>query len=160
MLKAHHRFCFGKRLCGMAIYFSSKSKQYGCLSNFSHHGFMLDGVRWASVEHYYQAQKYAGSPAAELIRKAPTPRKARKAGRHRSVTVRADWEAIKEQVMYRAVKAKFEQNRGLRELRLATGDDELIHQSNSGFLWGAGEDGSGDNRLGSLLVEIRALLQT
>jgi ribA/ribD-fused uncharacterized protein len=62
--------------------------------------------------------------------------------------------------MYRAVKAKFEQNRGLRELLLATGNDELIHQSNSDFFWGAGEDGSGDNRLGSLLVKSRALLQT
>lgn len=118
---------------------------------------MLDGVRWASVEHYYQAQKYAGSPAAEVIRKAPTPRKA---GRHRSLTVRVDWEAIKEQVMYRAIKAKFEQNQGLRELLLATGDDELIPQSNSDFFWGAGEDGSGNNRLGSSLMESRALLQT
>jgi predicted NAD-dependent protein-ADP-ribosyltransferase YbiA (DUF1768 family) len=33
--------------------------------------------------------------------------------------------------MRRAVRAKFEQNRQLRELLLATGDEELIHQASS-----------------------------
>ena len=64
----------------MSISFYSKSPEYGWLSNFSEHGFTLEGVRWPSVEHFYQAQKYAGAETQDRIRKADTPRKARKAG--------------------------------------------------------------------------------
>ena len=79
----------------MPIWFYSKSPEYAWLSNFSEHGFALDGVRWASVEHYYQAQKYAGTDAVERIRLAESPHKARKLGQDRSFTPRADWEEVK-----------------------------------------------------------------
>ena len=79
----------------MPIWFYSKSPEYAWLSNFSEHGFARDGVRWASVEHYYQAQKYAGTDAVERIRLAESPHKARKLGQDRSLTPRADWEEVK-----------------------------------------------------------------
>jgi predicted NAD-dependent protein-ADP-ribosyltransferase YbiA (DUF1768 family) len=81
----------------MAIWFYSKSAEYGWLLNFSGHGFVLDGVHWPSVDHYYQAQKYPHSDAAERIRRAPL--KARKAGQDRSLLPRGNWEAAKEEVM-------------------------------------------------------------
>jgi N-glycosidase YbiA len=139
----------------MAIWFYSKSPDYGWLSNFSEYGFKLDGVRWASVEHYYQAQKYAGTDVAERIRKADSPLKARKAGQDRSLSVRQDWEGVKEEVMRQAIRAKFDQNRKLRELLLATADEELLHESNSDLFWGRNRDGAGDNRLGVILMDIR-----
>jgi hypothetical protein len=55
-------------LTPMAIWFYSKSPEYGWLSNFSEHAFTLDGVRWPSVEHFYQEQKYVGTAAADRIR--------------------------------------------------------------------------------------------
>ncbi len=139
----------------MAIWFNSKSPEYGWLSNFSEHPFVLDGLRWPSVEHYYQAQKYAGTEAAERIRRADSPLKARKAGQDRSLSPRADWDATKEAVMRRAVRAKFEQHRRLRELLLATGDEELVHQSGSDLFWGHSPEGVGENRLGRILMEVR-----
>jgi len=61
--------------------------------------------------------------------------------------------------MWRAVQAKFEQNRRLRELLLATGDEELIHESGIDLIWGRNPDGVGDNRLGVILMEVRQALR-
>jgi ribA/ribD-fused uncharacterized protein len=143
----------------MPILFYSKSPEYGWLSNFSEDGFTLDGVRWPSVEHFYQAQKYAGTEAAERIRRAPSPAKARKAGQDRSLAPRPDWDRVKEEVMRSALRAKFEQNRRLRELLLATGDEELVHESGSDLFWGRSRDGAGENRLGQILMEVREALR-
>jgi ribA/ribD-fused uncharacterized protein len=139
----------------MPILFYSKNAGYGWLSNFSEHGFTLDGLRWPSVEHFYQAQKYVGTITAEHIRRAGSPQKARKAGQDRSLTPRPDWDAVKVGVMRRAVRAKFEQNRRLREWLLATGSEELIHESETDRFWGQSREGDGENRLGIILIEIR-----
>jgi hypothetical protein len=47
----------------MTIYFYvEREKPYGCFSNFSAHGFMLDELYWATSEHYFQAQKFIDTP--------------------------------------------------------------------------------------------------
>ena len=143
----------------MAILFYSKSPEHAWLSNFAEHGFTLDGIRWPSVEHFYQAQKYPGTEAAERIRRADAPSKARKAGQDRSLVPRPDWEAVREDVMRTAVRAKFGQNRQLLEMLLATGDEELVHQSESDVFWGRSREGVGDNRLGVILMEVREALR-
>jgi ribA/ribD-fused uncharacterized protein len=143
----------------MPIHFYSKTPEYSWLSNFSEHGFKLDGVHWPSVEHFYQAQKYAGTDAAERIRQADSPLNARKAGQDRSLILRSDWDDIKTVVMRRAIEAKFEQNRRLREQLLGTGDEELIHESKSDLFWGRSQDGIGDNRLGAIIMEVRQFLR-
>ncbi len=139
----------------MSIVFHSKSPDYAWLSNFSEHRFELDGVFWPSVEHYYQAQKYAGTPVELQICEAGDPLKARKMGQNRALVVREDWDAVKEEVMRRAVRAKVSQNRRLREQLLATGNELLAHQSSSDSYWGCGPDGLGHNRLGIILMEVR-----
>jgi ribA/ribD-fused uncharacterized protein len=103
-----------------------------------------------------QAQKYFGTQAADRIRTAGTPAKARQAGQDRSLTPRADWEEVKVEVMRRAVRAKFEQNRRLLDQLRATGTEELIHQSESDLFWGQNAEGVGENRLGVILMELRA----
>ena len=143
----------------MSIAFSSKSPEYGWLSNFSEHGFSLGGIRWQTVEHYYQAQKYAGTDVEHRIRGADTPLKARKIGQDRSLAVRSDWDAGKEAVMRQAVSAKFLQNRRLSAMLVATGDVELVHESGSDLFWGRTLDGAGDNRLGLIIMEVRQTLR-
>jgi N-glycosidase YbiA len=63
----------------MTIYFyGSKEEPYGCFSNFSPHGFELDDTWWPTSEHYFQAQKFVGTPYAEEIRRARTASEAAK----------------------------------------------------------------------------------
>ena len=57
--------------------------------------------------------------------------------------------------MRQAIRAKFGQIWRLREALLATGDEELIHESGSDLYWGQDRDGLGDNRLGVIIMEIR-----
>src|SRR6478609_2939466 len=45
---------------GAPICFYSKTADHHELSNFSPFGFEEDGVHWDTVEHYFQAQKFAG----------------------------------------------------------------------------------------------------
>ena len=143
----------------MALRFSSKS-ELAWLSNFSEHPIKLDGVTWVSVEHYYQAQKYTEAAVIERIRGAATPLKARKAGQDRSLQPRADWDAIKERVMHVVLLAKFTQHPRLQRELLSTGDEALIHESQSDLFWGQNTEGEGQNRLGVLLSLVRAALRT
>ena len=67
----------------MAIYFYSTAGDYGCFSNFSRHGFELEGKFWKTSEHYFQAQKFAGTPHEEEVRRAGKPMLAAQLGRDR-----------------------------------------------------------------------------
>ena len=58
--------------------------------------------------------------------------------------------------MRKAVLAKFETHADLRELLLGTGDEKLIEKTTDDKYWGCGTDGTGKNRLGQILMEVRA----
>lgn len=73
----------------------------------------------------------------------------------KNLKLRSDWEDIKVDVMRRGLAAKFSQNEKLRLLLAATGDAEIIEVNPNDYIWGAGKDGSGQNWLGRLLVELR-----
>ncbi len=45
----------------MTIYFYSTKEAYGEFSNFKAYPFELKGKTWRTVEHYFQAQKFAGT---------------------------------------------------------------------------------------------------
>jgi hypothetical protein len=61
----------------MTIYsYSVREEPYGCFSNFSSHGFILDELWWATSEHYFQTQKFVGTHQVEAIRLATTPKDA------------------------------------------------------------------------------------
>jgi ribA/ribD-fused uncharacterized protein len=139
----------------MPIYFYSATAAYGCFSNFSAHGIELRGVWWRTTEHYFQAQKFAGTPHEEAIRLAKTPKQAAKMGRDRQRPLRADWEDVKDDIMREAVRQKFRTYPELRQVLLATGNEELIEHAPADYYWGSGADGSGHNRLGQILMEVR-----
>ncbi|MCU0785296.1 MAG: NADAR family protein [Verrucomicrobia bacterium] len=140
------------------IRFYRQNDPYGEFSNFSAHPVTLKGKVWPTSEHYFQAQKFAGTEHEEAVRNAKTPSMAAKLGRSRSLPLRADWESVKEDVMREALRAKFDQHPKLKTLLLSTEDAELIEHTRNDRYWADGGDGTGKNRLGILLMELRAQL--
>ena len=143
----------------MTIYFYSVNEDYGAFSNFSAHGFELDGKYWKTSEHYFQAQKFAGTKHEDEIRQAVTPKKAADMGRRRDIPLRQDWEKVKDDVMRRAVLKKFQAHGDIRQMLLDTGDEELVEKTTGDYYWGCGTDGTGKNMLGKILMEVRTTLR-
>jgi N-glycosidase YbiA len=141
------------------IHFYSTTGEYGGFSNFSRHAVFLKGKRWPTSEHYFQAQKFAGTPHEEAVRGCKTPSLAADMGRSRKLPLRRDWEAVKERVMLEALRAKFTQHEELKATLLGTGDAKLVEHTANDSYWGDGGDGSGKNRLGLQLMQVRAELQ-
>jgi ribA/ribD-fused uncharacterized protein len=137
------------------IYFYSRSMPYFELSNFCPPGLEADGAYWPTVEHYFQAQKFLECAFRERIRRVVSPKDARELGRSRAYPIRQDWDAIRENVMLYALRLKFSKGPP-RELLLSTGEHPLVEASPLDHFWGAGQDGTGLNRLGALLELVRA----
>ncbi|BDA48102.1 Riboflavin biosynthesis protein RibD at N-terminal half [Coccomyxa sp. Obi] len=171
---------------GKVAEFYKSWDRYGALSNFSAHpismpsgpvsasGTLPDGPirEWPSLEHFYQAQKFAGVEHAEAaavierIAEAGSPEEAARMGRGteraQPLLLRPDWATAKLAVMYAGLRAKFTAHAGPRALLLATATEgpagaplELVEASPHDFFWGRGVDGSGTNHLGTLLMSIR-----
>ncbi|MCA9178970.1 MAG: NADAR family protein [Planctomycetales bacterium] len=141
------------------IHFYSVADDYGEFSNFAAYPIKLKGKFWPTSEHYFQAQKFRDAAHQAEIRKARTPMIAARLGRDRKKSLRRDWESMKDNVMRDAVLAKFMQHPELRELLLGTGEAKLVEHTSNDSYWGDGGDGSGKNRLGQILMEVRARLR-
>jgi N-glycosidase YbiA len=142
----------------MTIYFYTRGEPYEEFSNFSRHGFELDGKFWKTSEHYFQAMKFADTEYEDKVREAPSPKDAAEIGRRRDLPLRKDWESVKDDVMRRAVRQKFLTHPELKELLLSTGEEEIVENAPADYYWGCGKDGTGQNKLGKILMEIRTYL--
>lgn len=129
--------------------------EYGEFSNFAPYPIVINGIEWKTSEHYFQAQKFAGTAHETQVRNCSSPRQAADMGRDRSLPLRSDWEQVKDDIMRVAVWAKFSQHKDLSELLLSTGDAVLVEHTKNDRYWGDGGDGSGKNMLGKILMETR-----
>src|SRR5262249_41436670 len=93
------------------------------------------------------------------IRKAEKPVIAKSLAEKNKVAIRPDWDAIKDEVMERAVRRKFDLHEELRTLLLATGDEPIAESAPHDYYWGVGREGTGQNKLGKILERIRADLR-
>jgi predicted NAD-dependent protein-ADP-ribosyltransferase YbiA (DUF1768 family) len=73
-----------------AIYFYSTQDLFGFLSNFSRHPIVIGGHTWPTVEHYFQAQKFAGTEHVGAILRAASPTVAARMGRSRQLLESGD----------------------------------------------------------------------
>lgn len=137
-------------------------EEYAFLSNFFDSP-ITDGELWyPTVEHYFQAMKTLDPEKRQIIAEAPTPGKAKRLGRR--VELRADWEQVKDQIMYEALQKKFF-NPLLKKMLLATGDERLEEGNHwHDNYWGVCycyqcQDILAKNNLGKALMRLRAELR-
>ncbi|MEW4564501.1 NADAR family protein [Bremerella sp. JC770] len=143
----------------MAIEFYSTKSKYGEFSNFAAFGFHIEDYWYPTSEHYFQAMKFEDTDYQQKIRETKSPMIAARLGRSRKVKIREDWEAVKVDVMRTAVRAKIQSHPELQDVLLGTGEAQIIEAAARDYFWGAGKDGSGQNWLGKILMEVRSELQ-
>ena len=118
------------------IRFYEAENPYGYFSNFALYPLVLNGKIWPTSEHYYQAQKVAGTAWEEKIRLCATPQEAFDMTRLPEFPERADWVNVKDDAMYDAVYAKFTQHADLRRKLLDSGEAVLDRRFARGLLLG------------------------
>jgi ribA/ribD-fused uncharacterized protein len=118
-------------------------------------GIDLDGSWWPTVENYYQAQKFTDPDLRQSIRRAERPTIAKTLADENKAAIRPDWDAVKDKVMYRAVRRKFELHPALKAMLLATGGEDIAEANPADSYWGVGGDGTGLNKLGKIMTRIR-----
>lgn len=125
------------------------------LSNFYKlDNLIVNGRKYPTSEHLYQANKALDVDEHERIRNQPTPQQAKNAGR--SVKLAPDWEIYKRRIMYEVLRAKF----ALPELKivlLGTGF-RPIHEENPNDAEWSYLGGRGKDLLGLCLMDIRSEL--
>lgn len=140
-------------------------RKYFFLSNFYSdlpNGVAYDGMIFGNSEAAFQAAKVLDR-SSRLRFLGMDPSTAKKEGRR--VQLRDDWEDVKEQVMYDIVKSKFENNPNVRELLIATGEEELLEGNTwHDNVWGSCtcprcQNVPGKNLLGKTLMRVREELK-
>jgi len=134
-------------------------REFRFLSNFYEAPFEVGGVRYATVEHYFQAQKTTDPAAREEIVRARSAVEAKRLGQ--KVELREDWPQVRDGVMLVALRAKFDQNPDLRERLVAT-YPEILQEGNYWHdnYWGVCQcercqPVAAQNMLGRLLMALR-----
>lgn len=134
------------------------NREYAFLSNFYPSPITDGNLIFPTVEHMFQAAKTISIEEYEEIAAADTPGQAKRLGR--KITLRDDWEKVKDEIMYNALYLKFSIPE-LCEKLLATGNEELVE----GNIWHDNtwgnctcdrcKDIEGKNKLGKLLMQVR-----
>ncbi|CAF4006998.1 unnamed protein product [Adineta steineri] len=142
------------------IHFYDLDKPYGEFGNFYPAPIQLDGFIWPTNEHYFQAQKFAYDINRVIhISQLSTPREVFDYAQYHRSAVRPDWENIKDKVMFRACMAKFTQHPQLKYILLSTGHRTLVEHTKNDSYWGDGGNGTGQNRLGITLMQVREVIR-
>lgn len=144
-----------------------------CLSQWWPSPFEVDGVTYATAEHWMMAGKARlfGDPEAERrVLAAEHPAEAKKAGRLVRGFDEAIWERERFGLVVEGSVHKFAAQGALREFLLNTGDRVLVEASPVDRVWGIGlaaddeaaqdpERWRGPNLLGFALMEARERLR-
>jgi ribA/ribD-fused uncharacterized protein len=136
--------------------------EYRFLSNFWPVPVVYEDVTYPSVEVAYQAAKSEDKGERKKFEEA-TSAEAKSLGRQ--ITIRPDWDLVKEQIMLALLTAKFQDNI-LQEKLKATGEKELIEANGwKDSFWGVAykynfgtetyDEVGGKNILGKLLMTVR-----
>jgi ribA/ribD-fused uncharacterized protein len=144
----------------------------GCLSQWWPAPFDVDGVRFATAEHYMMWRKatlFGDTRVAEQVLTAPHPHRAKALGRQVQDFEQQTWERHRFDIVVAGSVAKFGQHADLGRFLLATRNRVLVEASPTDRVWGIGLE-AGDERatdpkawrglnlLGFALMHARAIL--
>lgn len=143
------------------IRFCAPTEEWGFLSPYADFPIKMkvDGnfYTFPTVEHYYQAMKfYAADDRFKVILNLKSPDEARLLTKtpEYKINRRADFDKNKFKIMEDGMRAKFTQNPDAAKMLKATGNATLIKSCKVCYKCGFGE-GSGFNRIGKILMQIR-----
>ncbi len=130
--------------------------KYFFLSNLYEAPVMFEGLRFTNNEAAFQSAKLLDKQN-RMIYCMLNPSESKKLGC--KLRLRSDWEKIKDSVMESIVRDKFTRNKELGKKLIETNDVLLVEGNTwSDTCWGVC-NGKGENRLGLILMKIRAELQ-
>ncbi|RSN46723.1 NADAR family protein [Actinomadura sp. WAC 06369] len=144
----------------------------GQLSQWLHAPFTIDGVEYATAEHYMMAEKarlFGDRRAESRILANPSPAIAKSIGREVRGFDEETWAAHRYGIVVRGSVAKFAAHEHLREYLASTRGKALVEASPEDVVWGIGLDEhhpdarrpsrwKGTNLLGFALMEARDAL--
>jgi len=130
--------------------------KYFFLSNFYTAPVEYEGLLYQNNEAAFQSAKVIDIERRKQFCNIDPSISKRKG---RNVTLRHDWEKIKDQVMEDCVRDKFTRNSELRQRLVDTGEEELIEGNTwNDTYWGVCR-GRGKNVLGKILMKVREELK-
>ncbi len=130
--------------------------EYSWLSNFYEASVEWDGREYPSTEAAYQSAKTLNINKRVKFTEM-SPRQSKREGRR--LTIRFDWDDVKDQVMYEVCMSKFTRHPDLKQKLLDTGDVYLEETNYWGDIYWGVCDGVGENKLGKTLMKIREELR-
>ena len=126
--------------------------KYFFLSNFFEAPVEYDGIVYRNTEAAYQAQK-TNSRAERQQFTTLDASSSKRLGR--SVTLRSNWEDVKDKIMYEICYAKFTQNPHLAKQLIDTKSEYLVEGNDWNDCYWGKCNGKGLNKLGEILMSIR-----
>lgn len=137
------------------IIYVSRYNEDDPFSSYSNHGFELEDQYWPTVEHYYEAMKFADDEYKEKIRCSESAEIANKLGHDKKQNRVKDWKKNRMLMMIRALYTKCKAYPEIAEKLIDTGNDLLIENSQYDYFWGCGRDRLGSNTYGKALINVR-----
>jgi ribA/ribD-fused uncharacterized protein len=143
--------------------------EYRSFSNMSNHPVEIDGVKYPSVEHYYQAMKateFKDEDTLKKIMKTKTSKAVKALGNKVQNFNEDIWNAKRDEIMEKAVRAKFVQHPELRKKLQETGEKQIGYADARDVYWSIGTSTTqekanfpskwrGLNKLGKILMNLR-----
>ena len=151
------------------ICFHNPNEENGFLSNWYHSEFIVDGIKFSSVEQYMMYKKalcFNDDEIAKQILDIDDVAKIKALGRQVSGYDDNVWNGMRQIIVYEGLLAKFSQNDILRKKLKDTGDDVLAECAVRDRIWGIGlsmhdskrmdsKQWHGQNLLGYALMLVR-----
>ncbi len=123
------------------VCFHNPDEENGYLSNWYMSDFVIDGIKFSSMEQYMMYMKavtFDDKDSADQILAITDVERIKELGRAVKNYNNVVWNGVRQVVVYKGLLEKFKQNIELREMLLSTGDSVLAECAVSDKIWGIG----------------------